>query len=79
MDVRNRLREILEEIDDEIDYENETNMIDGKVLDSFSIIRLIAKICEEFDINIGPKWMKNKNFNSLDAMAEMVETIMEDE
>lgn len=79
METREKLLEILEDINDEIDYENETNLIDGKMLDSFSIIRLIANICEEFDIDIGPKWMKNENFNSVDAMCHMIDTILEDE
>lgn len=73
------LLEILMDINDEIDYKNETNLIDGKVLDSFSIIRLIGRICDTFDIEIGPKWMRNENFNSVDAMWNMIQTIMEEE
>ncbi|MBP9988945.1 MAG: acyl carrier protein [Ruminococcus sp.] len=79
METREKLLEILDEINDEIDYENETNLIDGKMLDSFSIIKLIANICGEFDIDIGPKWMKNENFNSVDAMVSMIDTIIEEE
>ncbi len=78
-DVKSRLIEILEEINDDIDYETETNLIDGKMLDSFSIIRLISSICEEFEIDIGPKWMKNENFNSVEAMSNMINTILEEE
>lgn len=35
------LLEILNDINPDIDYEHETNLIDGKVLDSFSIILVI--------------------------------------
>ena len=73
------LLEILNEIDDSIDYENETNLIDGKLLDSLSIITLITDICDEFDIEIGPKWMRNENFNSVEAMWKMICTIQEEE
>ena len=73
------LLSILEEINDEIDYEKETNLIDGKILDSFSIIRLIVKICDTFDIEISPKWMKNENFNSAQRMWDMIQSIQEDE
>ena len=38
------LMEILMEIDPDVDYENETQLIDGKVLDSFSIVSLISEI-----------------------------------
>jgi len=73
------LLEILEEINPDIDYENETNLIDGKVLDSLSILTLITEICDTFDIEIGPKWMKNENFNSVAAMWNMIQAIQEDD
>ena len=58
------LLEILQDINPDVDYETEDNLIDGKVLDSLSIIQMINEICETFDIEIGPKWMRNENFNS---------------
>ena len=69
------LLEILEEIDPDVDYETEDNLIDGKVLDSFSIIRLIAAICDEFDIEISPKYLVPENFNSAEAMWELIQKI----
>jgi len=73
-----RLIEILMDINDEVDYATETNLIDGKVLDSFSIISLISAISEEFDIEISPKWLKNENFNSVQAMWAMIQAIQEE-
>lgn len=73
------LMDILMEINSDIDYENETNLIDGKKLDSLSILTLITEICDVFDIEIGPKWMRNENFNSVDAMWTMIQTIQEEE
>ncbi len=74
-----QLLEILNEIYPDVDYENETNLIDGKVLDSLSILTLITEICTVFDIEIGPKWMRNENFNSVQAMWNMIQTIQEEE
>ena len=74
-----KLMEILMEIDDEIDYTKEYNLIDGKVLDSLKIITLITRICDEFDIEIGPKWMRNCNFNSVDAMWNMIQQILDND
>ncbi len=71
------LMEILEEIDPDIDYETETNLIDGKVLDSFSIVSLVAQIAETFDIEISPKYLVPENFNSAQAMWKMIQTIQE--
>ncbi len=73
------LLEILNDINPDIDYMTETNLIDGKMIDSFSIFKLIDDICETFDIDIGPKWMKNENFNSAKAMWAMIQAIQEDE
>ena len=73
------LLEILNEINPDIDYEHETNLIDGKMLDSFSIITLIGDICDTFDIEISPKWMRNENFNSVKAMWAMIQAIQEEE
>lgn len=73
------LLEILNEINPDIDYDTEDNLIDGKIFDSFSIISLISDICDAFDIDIGPKWMRNENFNSAQAMWNMIQAIQEEE
>ena len=73
------LLEIMNEINPDVDYETEDNLIDEKVYDSLSIITLITTICDEFDIEIGPKWMRNENFNSAKAIWHMIQTIQEEE
>ena len=73
------LLEILQDINPDVDYMTEDNLIDGKVLDSLSIIQMINDICETFDIEIGPKWMRNENFNSAQKIWEMIQTIREEE
>lgn len=73
------LLDILNEINSDVNYETEDNLIDGKVYDSFSIITLIGEICDRFDIEISPKWMRNENFNSAKAMWKMIQAIQEDE
>ena len=73
------LLEILQDINTDVDYETEDNLIDGKVLDSLSIIQMINEICETFDIEIGPKWMRNENFNSAQKIWDMIQAIREEE
>ena len=73
-----KLLEIMMDIDPDVDYETETNLIDGKVYDSLSILTLITTICDEFDIEIGPKWMRNENFNCIHAIWDMIQAIQED-
>ena len=73
------LLEILNDINPDVDYETEDNLIDGKVYDSFSIITLISNICEEFDIELGPEHLIPENFNSAQAMWDMIQRVQEDE
>lgn len=74
-----QLMDILKEIDPDIDYKNEKNLIDGKVLDSFSIVNLVSQISETFDIEISPKYLIPEYFNSVDAMWEMIQAIINEE
>ena len=73
------LMDILMEIDPDIDYETEDQLIDGKVLDSFSIVNLVAQISDVFDIDISPKYLIPENFNSAEAMWDMIQTIQDEE
>lgn len=74
-----KLMEILMDINPNIDYENEKKLIDGKVLDSFSIVNLVAEISETFDITISPKYLIPENFNSVEAMWNMIQKISNEE
>jgi D-alanine--poly(phosphoribitol) ligase subunit 2 len=67
------LIEILNDIDDSIDYENETGLIDNHILDSFGIITLVSEIEEAFDVSIDAADMVPENFNSVDAIYAMIQ------
>lgn len=73
------LLELLEDICPDVDFEHETNLIDGKLLDSFSIVSLISAISDEFDIDISPKYLVPANFNSAQAMWELIQKIQEED
>lgn len=72
-----KLMEILREIDDTIDFEKETELIDGRILDSFGMITLVSELEDAFDIQIGASEMVPENFNSVQAMWEMVTRLKE--
>ena len=73
------LMDILMDLDPDIDYEHEQKLIDGKVLDSFKIVSLVAQIADTFDIEISPKYLVPENFNTVKAMWNMIQTIQEEE
>ena len=71
------LLEILRDIDDSVDYEKETALIDDHILDSFAIITLISEIDEAFDIEVAATEMTPENFNSAAALWKMIERLQE--
>lgn len=73
------LIEILEDINPGVDYENCDDLIDGHVLESLSIIALIAELEDNFDITIPAVEIIPQNFNSAAAMWEMITRLQEEE
>ena len=73
-----RLIEILQEIEDGVDYENCTTLIDSNILDSLAIISLIAELEEEFDIQIPPVEIIPENFNSAEAIWKLITRLQEE-
>ena len=67
-----KLMNILKEIDDSIDYEKEKALIDGRILDSFGVITLVSELEDAYGIEIGASEMTTDNFNSAEAIYNMV-------
>lgn len=73
-----RLIEILEEIQPEIDYTTCTDLIDGHYLDSLLIISLVAELEEEFDITIPTVDIVPDNFNSAENLWTLITRLQEE-
>ena len=71
------LLEILNDIDDTVDWENETALIDDRILDSFGVIRLISDLEDQFEVEIDASEIVPENFNSADAMWKMIQRLQE--
>ena len=69
------LIQIWESINPDVDYRKETNLIDGKILDSFDIITIISEINEEFDIAIPAEEIIPENFNSAQKLYELIQRL----
>jgi len=72
-----RIIELLQEIKEDIDYENEGALIDDELLDSFDILQLISALDDEFDISIPASMIVPQNFNSVEALWNMVQELMD--
>ena len=73
-----RLIEILEDIQPDVDYKNCEDLIDGHHLDSLAIISLIAELEDEFDVTIPAIEIKPDNFNSAERIMKMIERLQEE-
>lgn len=76
--MKDTLMDILTELRPDVDFENETNLISGGILESFDIVSLVSELTDEFDITIRPKDLVPENFNSVDAMLALITKLMED-
>ena len=71
--------EVLEDVKEDVDYETEVALIDNRVLDSFDILSLISALNDEFDISMPAKDIVPENFNSAEAILEMVERLVDED
>ncbi len=69
---------ILEFVKPGVDFETEENLIEDEVLDSFDIVNLVARLNEEFDIEITPADLIPDNFKSVSTIHELVERLQEE-
>ncbi len=70
--MREKVLEICRNIDDSIDFTSK-ELIDGGILDSVTLVEIATELMDEFDIDIPYEEITPENFNSIDAMTELVE------
>jgi D-alanine--poly(phosphoribitol) ligase subunit 2 len=76
--MKEKILDILKSMDDSIDYLSETKLIDDKIIDSLTLTALISELESEFNIEIDMDDIIPENFNSIDAIADLV-TRLQDE
>ena len=69
---RKELMEILEETRPDIDFETEKKLIDDGILDSIDIIGIVTEVNEAFDVDINVQYLLPENFNSMEAIYELI-------
>lgn len=73
------LYEILEDIQPDVDFKSERALIDDHLLSSLSILSLVAELEDAFDVTIPAVEIIPANFNSAEAMWEMLQRLQEEE
>jgi len=67
-----KLIQILNEARPDVEFENEQQLVDGGILDSFDIVTIISELNDAFDIHIRVNDLSPENFNSVEAIMALV-------
>lgn len=70
-----KLMEILKGIRPDVDFENETSLIDDGILDSFDVVSIISELDNEFDVQVRITELDPENFNSVEAIWQLVQDL----
>lgn len=73
--VINILEDIMMDIPDNL--ESFDAIIDDGLLDSFDIVNLVNELDDEFDVDINVNHLIPENFNSVDAICNLIKSLEE--
>lgn len=71
--MKEQILELLESIRPDVNFEQETHLIDDEILESFDVIQIVTTLMDEFGIYIDADDIEPENLNNLDAICELVE------
>lgn len=75
--MKEKVMEILKDIREDIDFENCGALIDDGILGSLDIVAIVGEFNDEFDVEISVEDLLPENFNSVDAMVELISKAQE--
>ena len=70
-----KIKKILLEINDNVDYEKEHALLTNGVIDSVELVELVTKLEEEYEIEIPLDEISPENFDSMTGILYMIEQI----
>lgn len=70
-----KLLKILKDIRPDIDFENETALIDDGILDSFDVVSIISALDDEFGVQVRISELDPDNFNSAQAIWDLIQSL----
>ena len=70
-----KLLELLAGVRPDVDFENETALIDDGILDSFDVVSIISALDDEFDVQVRISELGPENFNSVDSIWALIQSL----
>lgn len=74
-----KLLELLKGVRPDVDFENETALIDDGLLDSFDVVSIISEIDDVFGVQIRINELDPDNFNSAEAIWNLIQKLKGEE
>ncbi len=71
------LIQILQQVKPDVDFAEETALIDDGILESFDIIAIVNEINDAFDVEITVAHLKPENFNSAEAIWNLIQELQD--
>lgn len=71
--MRDKVKQVLADNYPEIDFESSTELVDDGILDSLTMVGIISALSMEFNVVLPYEDILPENFNSIDAMVELLE------
>ena len=69
------LIKLLKGIRPDVDFVNETELIDEGILDSMDVVSIISEIDDVFDVQIRISELEPDNFNSTEAIWNLIQKL----
>ena len=70
-----KLLEILEGRRPDVDFRNETALIDDGILDSFDVVSIISELDDAYDVQIRITELDPENFNSVESIWNLIQEL----
>jgi len=70
-----KLLELLKGVRPDVDFENETALIDDGILDSFDVVSIISELDDAFGVQVRITELDPENFNSAESIWNLVQEL----
>lgn len=75
MGMKDKIIEIIQGLNEDFDPNEEVDIIEDGILDSFDIVNFIVEADETFDVKIRVEEIVPENFSNVDAIQKLIERL----